>query len=157
MNLDKTERTVVQGKPIDLTSQTDTTTWRTCKKLGTYLDDSAELHRRYTLARAGFHRMYHYGTWALTKTQLLRLEAFHRRQLRCIIRLFYPNRISNAALYTRCDCEPLRVTLLRARWRLFRHILGRPLDIPANIHMLNYPAPNPPPNGLDPTPVDTTR
>ncbi|RHZ34915.1 hypothetical protein DYB37_011100 [Aphanomyces astaci] len=76
------------------------TTWRTCKKLGTYLYDSAELQRRYTLARAGFHHLwfrdahvaeatrlriyycyvitiltYNCGIWALTKTLLLRVAA----------------------------------------------------------------------------------
>ncbi|KAF0728638.1 hypothetical protein Ae201684P_016449 [Aphanomyces euteiches] len=166
MNIEKTEYSTLQRQPLTPTDTTDVTSWRNCKKLGSLLDDSNDLKRRFTLARSAFHRMwrlwfrrdliaettrlrlyncyvlpvltYNCGTWALTQSQLLTLESFHRRQLRALLGIFYPNHISNEALFTRCNCEPLRYTLIRARWTLFGHILRRPPDIPANVHMLNY-------------------
>ncbi|RHY31560.1 hypothetical protein DYB32_003387 [Aphanomyces invadans] len=54
--------------------------------------------------------LYNCGTWALTPTQLDGLEAFHRRQLRLLLGIFYPHRILAA----------------RHRWRLFGHVLRAP-------------------------------
>ena len=74
---------------------------------------------------------YNMGTWGLTKAELDRLDMYHRRHLRQIIGIHWPNPISNAALYRRCRCHPISEDVKSARWRLFGHVLRMPLDAPA--------------------------
>ena len=71
-------------------------------------------------------------TWALTQAQEEKLNAFHRKQLRRILNIRYPTKISNKALYKVCDDKPLSITIAEARWKLFGHILRRDKEIPAN-------------------------
>ena len=73
---------------------------------------------------------YNMGTWGLTKTELNRLDAHHRRHLRQIIGIRWPHRISNDALYRRTQSSPISVTIRAARWSLFGHVLRMPLDAP---------------------------
>ena len=80
---------------------------------------------------------YNMGTWGLTKAELDRLDTYHRRHLRQIIGIHWPNRISNAALYRRCRCHPISEDVKSARWRLFGHVLRMPQDAPAQ-QAINY-------------------
>ena len=140
--------------------------WRITRKLGSLLGDAEDVSRRKNLASAALHRMwkvwlrplktsettrlrlyncyvlpillYNCGTWALTDSVLRSLESFHRRQLRKVIGVHYPNTISNDQLYVRTKTEPLRFHLLRSRWRLFGHILRRPAGIPAYRFMESF-------------------
>ena len=73
-------------------------------------------------------RLYNMGTWGLTKAELERLDAYHRRHLRQIIGIHWPHRISNTALYRRCRCCPISENVKSPRWRLFGHVLRMPLD-----------------------------
>ena len=75
--------------------------------------------------------VYNMGTWGLTKAELDRLYAYHRRHLRQIIGIRCPHRISNTALYRRCRCHPISEDVKTARWRVFGHVLRMPLDAPA--------------------------
>ncbi|KAG6623819.1 putative EndonucleaseReverse transcriptase [Phytophthora cinnamomi] len=125
--------------------------WRDTKKLGSLLGDAEDVSRRKQLARAALNRMwtlwlrtsstsertrvrlynsyvlpillYNCGTWALTKGDVLGLESFHRRQLRQVVGVRYPQRISNAALYKRCNARLLRYRITKARWALFGQVL----------------------------------
>ena len=81
-----------------------------------------------------YSHTYNCGTWGLKRTEIESLDAFHRRQLRHLIGVFYPNYISNAKLYTRCQADPISAIAKKARWRLFGHILR----IPANVAMTTY-------------------
>ena len=85
--------------------------------------------------------LYNCGTWALTVTDIDRLDSFHRQQLRQLLGVHYPHWISNAALYARCNAELLRFCLARARWRLFGHIMRHPASIPAYRAMVMYFSP----------------
>ena len=67
----------------------------------------------------------------LTKAELDRLDAYHRRHLRQIVGIHWPHRISNTALYRRCRCHPISEDVKSARWRLFGHVLRMPRDTPA--------------------------
>ncbi|EGZ06897.1 hypothetical protein PHYSODRAFT_529902 [Phytophthora sojae] len=156
MNTAKTEHTVVHRSLAAQPNRTDRAkeeTWRNTRKLGSLLGDAEDVSRRKTLPTAALHRMwklwlrptntkeatrtrlyncfvlpillYNCGTWALTRADLLSLEAFHRQQLP-----------------TRTDTELLRYHILRARWRLFGHILRRPPTIPAYRYILNYFGPS---------------
>ncbi|GFR58493.1 Williams-Beuren syndrome chromosomal region 27 protein [Elysia marginata] len=75
---------------------------------------------------------YNCGTWALTQSQEERLNAFHRKQLKKVLNIKYPVKITNSSLYNKCNERPLSIFILDSRWRLFGHILRRDSQIPAN-------------------------
>lgn len=87
--------------------------------------------------------LYNCGTWGLTQQQEEKLDAFHQRQLRRIIGVRYPTKITNAKLYEKCQEKPMSMTIKQARWKLFGHILRRDKDIPANKAMEFYFAKKP--------------
>ena len=76
--------------------------------------------------------LYNCGTWALTPSQEETLNAYHRKQLKKILNIRYPEKITNKSLYRICQEKPLSLQILSARWSLFGHILRRDKDIPAN-------------------------
>ena len=81
---------------------------------------------------------YNCGTWALAQTELIKLDAFHRKQLRKILNIYYPTKISSKTLYKKCNEKPLSTHILESRCRLFGHILRRNEEIPANKAMQLY-------------------
>ena len=143
--------------------------WRTTRKLGSLLGDAEDMARRMQLANVSFHKMwtvwfrgaqislhlrlrlysafvlpvltYNMGTWGLTKTELSRLDAHHRRHLRQIIGIRWPHRISNDALYRRTQSSPISASIRAARWSLFGHVLRLPLDAPVHRTIDAYLAP----------------
>ena len=160
VNDGKTEETVIKrGKNED-------EKWRFTKKLGTLLGDSEELKRRKQLAAAAFKQVrslwprraqvsekrririynacvkpiltYNMGTWALTQRETNELDSFHRRQLRSVIGIHYPEVISNEDLYTRTDAGPLSLDMFHARWRLLGHTLRMKNNVPAKKAMLAF-------------------
>ena len=58
-------------------------------------------------------------------------DAFHRKQLKRVVGIRYPEKITNKALYKQCNERPLSLYVLENRWRLFGHILRRDREIPA--------------------------
>ena len=82
--------------------------------------------------------LYNMGTWGLSQKQNDQLDSFHRSQLRQIIGMWWPHRISNKALYCRCKCGPLIIRTLEARWRLFGHVLRLPRDVPVQKFIDEY-------------------
>ena len=87
--------------------------------------------------------LYNCGTWDITKHEEEKLDTHHRRQLRRIIGIKYPTKISNTNLYKRCNEIPITHTIMKARWRLFGHILRRERNIPAYKAMQFYFTKNP--------------
>jgi hypothetical protein len=139
--------------------------WRMTKKLGTLLGDQEELTRRKQLAAASFKKAkmmwssveisenkrlriynsmvkpvltYNIGTWALTQSETNELEAFHRKQLRAVLGIHYPERISNDDLYQRTKTEPLGQEMFHARWRMLGHTLRMGNKVPAKRAMIAY-------------------
>ena len=82
--------------------------------------------------------LYNCGTLALTKTDEEKLDSFHRKQLRRVLGIRYPTKISNKSLCKRCEQTPISLDVLQARWRLFGHVLRREPSIPANKAMAFY-------------------
>ena len=74
----------------------------------------------------------------MAQTELNKLDAFHRKQLRKVLNIYYPTKISNKTLYKKCNEKPLSTHILESRWRLFGHILRRNEEIPANKAMELY-------------------
>ena len=60
------------------------------------------------------------------------------KYLRQIIGVHWPNRISNVALYHRCQSRPISESIKTARWRLFGHVLLLPRDAPAQRAIDHY-------------------
>ena len=161
VNAEKTEHT-------KLTRQQDRVSeeWRMTKKLGSLIGDDEDITRRKQLATASYRAMYslwkrrtlvreelrlrlynafvmpvllyNSGTWAPTSVAEAQLDSFHRRQLRSLIGISWPQTISNAALYKRCKAQPISNFVRLARWRLFGHILRMPDGCPAVAAMINY-------------------
>ena len=59
--------------------------------------------------------------WCLTENDLSKLSTFHTKSLWRILRIFWPNVISNNDLFERCGTEPM-ATILRRRWRWIGHV-----------------------------------
>ncbi|EQC26957.1 hypothetical protein SDRG_15173 [Saprolegnia diclina VS20] len=129
MNEDKTEETkVFRSTQADAPTHAASLAWHTTKKLGSLLDDAADLRARKRLTTTAFNNMwkiwmrrglisegtrvrlykcyvlpvllYNCGTWALTPTSLAGLDSFHRRQLRRLLGIFHPNTLADVALHT---------------------------------------------------------
>ena len=163
INGDKTDRTTLKRR----TNQ-EQETWRNTKKLGTLLGDTQEMHRRKQLASVAFNNLkviwatkkhnrirealrlrlynayvlpvltYNACTWTLTASEQDELDAFHRKQLRRVIGISYPRKISNEALYKRCNTQKLRHTIRGARWRMFGHVLRMDEQVPAKQAMQHF-------------------
>ena len=148
------------------TTERGTEEWRKTKVLGSLIGDQQDVQRRIQQATIAFRRMmmiwfrrqkisesrrirlynayvlptltYNMGTWGLSQSEANRLDTFHRKQLRFLIGIFYPNSISNTALYNRCQAQPISTIAQQARWKLFGHILRLPTAAPANKAMTAY-------------------
>ena len=100
---------------------------RSKKKVGSLIDDGKDVERRKHLATVALYKLnnvwikgntlktstkiklykslvksillYNCGTWALTLTEEERLNAYHRKQLKKILNIRYPKKITNKSLY----------------------------------------------------------
>ena len=161
VNEEKTEYTNIKRE-----TKKEDEEWRKVKKVGSLLGDEEDMERRKTLAAAAMNRMnkiwirgdkislrrrinlyralvksillYNCGTWGVTKSEEQKMDAFHRKQLRRILGIKYPTKITNKKLYQKTGERPISETMRIARWRLFGHILRRNEKIPANMAMKLY-------------------
>ncbi|KAK3795533.1 hypothetical protein RRG08_036860 [Elysia crispata] len=151
VNTDKTEFTALSKNEED---------WKNAKKVGSLIGDLEDVERRKQLSTAALNKLYHVwmkgnklktttkiqlykslvksillyncSTWALTLTEEEKINAFHRKQLKKVLNIKFPVKITNKSLYKKCQEKPLSLQILKARWNLFGHILRRDSDIPAN-------------------------
>ena len=75
------------------------------------------------------------------KTPQARFDGFHRRQLRQVIGIRYPDKISSNALYERRECGAMSLSAGKARWGLFGHVMRMSHDTPAQMAIDEYIAP----------------
>ena len=157
VNKDKTEFTSLSRNEDE---------WKKAKKVGSLIGDQEDVERRKQLSSAALNKLnnvwikgnklktvtkihlykslvksillYNCSTWALTNTEEEKINAFHRKQLRKILNIKYPVKITNRSLYNKCKEKPLSLQILEARWNLFGHILRRDEEIPANKAMRAY-------------------
>ena len=81
--------------------------------------------------------LYNSSSWAVTVSDLKKLDVTHRHHLRSIIGIKWPTGvISNANLYERCGSRPLSERVAQSRWKLFGHILRSPENTPAQVALL---------------------
>ena len=140
--------------------------WKETKKVGSLIGDAQDINRRKQLSQAALNKLqrlwqrkkklsvktrlklynslvksillYNSSTWGMNQTMKNGIDAFHRKQLRQILGIRYPHKISNKKLYKMCDEKPLSISILRLRWQLFGHVLRRDQQIPANKAMKFY-------------------
>ena len=140
--------------------------WKSTRKLGSFLGDEEDVQRRIQLATVQFKALdklwkqshsvpvetrlrlykalvlpvltYNAGTWGITQQVAGRLDAFHRKQLREVVRVKWPMRISNEALYEQCSSTRISLLVDRARWSLFGHVLRLHAETPAQLAMDFY-------------------
>ena len=82
--------------------------------------------------------LYNSAAWGLSKSLANELDRFHRKQLRSLIGVTYPNKITNNELYRLSKEEPLSASAERARLRMLGHVLRLPENTPARIAMKGY-------------------
>ena len=78
------------------------------------------------------------GTWGVSKDEQRQLNSFHKRQLKKVIGIQWPNEISNDKLYKITGTKPLSITMTEKRWKLLGHILRLPANCPARKAMRYY-------------------
>lgn len=77
--------------------------------------------------------LYASECWRMTKDDLDKVSVFHTKSLRRILRIFWPNKISNEELLRRCEQESMENILMKRRWRWIGHVLRRDKDDNARI------------------------
>ena len=65
--------------------------------------------------------LYNCSSWGATKSVLDSVDVLQRKHLRQILRIFWPNTISNENLYKRCQVRPLTERIAKARWKMLGH------------------------------------
>ena len=161
MNLEKTETTIIFKR-----NTKEEEIWRHTKKLGSLIGDDKDIEGRKQLAQAALKKLtkiwmncgkvsestrlrlynayvrpvllYNSGTWGITDAACIKLDTFHRRQLRRVLGIHYPQRIRNQDLYNRCRCHTIRYDIMLNCWKLFGHVLRLHPATPCNIHMSAY-------------------
>jgi hypothetical protein len=146
--------------------------WKETKIVGSLLGDQKDLLHRIHLANTAFrtkypalinkhlslptririYRMYiepialyNIGCIGLSTQFWLRLDSLQRRHLRSILRIHWPQKITNQRLHEITRTIPWSVTATERRWRLLGHTLRQDPQSPARITLqstLRYHQPN---------------
>ena len=138
----------------------------TVKKLGSYTSSTADLQHRIQSMTIAFKNLnnfwfrpykmtikqrmrlyniyiipiirYNLGSIAYSQTQLDKLDSHHRKQLRQVLRIFYPVKIHNKQLYNMMNSSPVTILAMEQRWKLFGHILRLNPNTPEQTIMAQY-------------------
>lgn len=81
---------------------------------------------------------YNLGSNAAHADMMRKMDIIHRKHLRQIINLYYPNMLSSKKLYERCKTKPMSQQIRTMRWQLFGHIMRLPRDAPPQYLMDRY-------------------
>jgi hypothetical protein len=82
--------------------------------------------------------LYNTSCLGLSDKQLKPFDSTHRKQLRALTNIKYPQTITNTDLYKLCKSRPVHIEITKHRWRLFGHILRLDEEVPAFRNMMNY-------------------
>ena len=148
----------------DGNSLVDNEEWRSSKLLGSLLCSVKDINRRIVLGNIAFNNfknvwmkgrkislsrrlnvydaqvvsiiLYNSGCWAAPEHVMNKLDTCHRKHLRSMLNIRWPNRISNEKLYSLTKVKPLTVRVEEARWKLFGHILRSSETTPASMALM---------------------
>ena len=135
----KTEHTQIEH------GNNNTKLWRNVKKLVSLLDNKEDINRRKQLSISSMSKyetlwikkehlneqlrierykklmkpilLFNSSTPGLIANDELKLDTFHRKQLKRVIRKRYPDKISNAKLYEKCKTYPISLQITELRWQ----------------------------------------
>ena len=79
--------------------------------------------------------MYNSSSWAAPQAVFDKLDRCHRKQLRTILNIHWPSKISNINLYKRCNCTSLSARAKKSRFSMLGHILRMPENSPAMLSL----------------------
>ena len=82
--------------------------------------------------------LYNAGASVYRKTELDKIDAVHRRHLRRLLGVFYPEHLSNMETYERTKSRPISIDIIERRWTLLGHTLRLPKDTPGNKVISQY-------------------
>ena len=154
INEDKTEETTLKRE-----KERKDENWRKVKKLGSLLGDREDIENRKRLATVAINSnddiwkrkrltklktriklykvlvenilLYNSGTWGMNTTDEKNIDSFHRKQLRKVLGVKWPQRISNKKLYEKTNTQKISQTIRERRWKLLGHIMRLPAQCPA--------------------------
>ena len=166
VNDDKTEETILKRNKHDKKNKTTNEPWRETIKLGSKLGDREDIKRRKQLSQGAMNKMdeilkrrkivnrkkrlklysaivrsvltYNSCTWGMSEKDESDINAFHRRQLRRVLGVKYPTKMSNEAVYRLSKAKPLSVEITKSRWKMFGHVLRMGEKTPARLAMKFY-------------------
>ena len=75
--------------------------------------------------------LYNSELWCYNKTLGSEIDAFHRRQLRYALGIYYPKKISSEYLYEITQAQPWSEVIKRRRLNWLGHLMRLPADTPA--------------------------
>ena len=75
--------------------------------------------------------LYNCCCWAAPQRVIDQVDVIQRRHLRRLLNIYWPNTISNEALYRRCNMRPLSERIEKARWTMLGHVLRSDNSTPA--------------------------
>ena len=70
-------------------------------------------------------RTIYFAMDQMLKTTQSNCQLFHTKSLRRILRIFWPNKISNEDLLRQCNQESMATILIRRRWKWIGHVIRR--------------------------------
>ena len=141
INKTKTEKYKIDGTKED---------WKKCKYLGSYLDTRTDFVKRKQLSNAAYSSyrstleskkikmktrirlfkayiesifLYNSEVWTMNKKLEHDIDVFQRNLLRRILKIHYPNKISNEDLYSRTGVEPWSQDIKKRRLRWTGHMM----------------------------------
>ena len=79
--------------------------------------------------------LYSLECWRMTERDLSKLASFHTANLRKILRIFWPQKISNNQLLKQTKQEDIRTLVNRRRWRWISHVMSKASNNIARIAM----------------------
>ena len=83
--------------------------------------------------------LYAAESWKVTKSICQMLEVFQNKCLRKILRIYWPNKISNTDLHERTGIQPISLEVKRCRWKWIGHICRMPLTSIPRVAMRRTP------------------
>lgn len=72
--------------------------------------------------------LYGCSTWSTTQATRRKLQSFCNKCLKQILRIFWPNWVTNEQLLLMANCKPIEFEICRRKWTWIGHILRRPPD-----------------------------
>ena len=82
--------------------------------------------------------LYNAGESGVMGLETENLDAFHWKQLRSFIQIYWTQKISNVKSCEWCHCRQISTDVMDMRWCLFGHILHLDEEAPANKVMSAY-------------------